>query len=123
MSPKKKRAGGNAVAGPKAGKAPHADAGFIAFLLDQLDEPGVHARAMFGGHGLYRGERFFGIVYRACLYLKVDDASRPEFERRGMGPFRPGPGTTMRGYFEVPPDVLDDALELRRWTERAARVE
>ena len=77
---------------------------------------------MFGGHGLYRGARFFGIVFRARFYLKVDDASRPEFERHGMGPFQPGPGTTMRGYYEVPPAVLEDAFELRRWSERATRL-
>jgi DNA transformation protein and related proteins len=102
---------------------PGADADFIAYVLDQLDDPTARARAMFGGHGLYRGERFFGIVFRGRLYLKVDDATRPEFETRGMGPFRPGPGTTMRGYFEVPPEVLEEAPVFRRWTARALRVE
>jgi DNA transformation protein and related proteins len=104
-------------------RRPHPDAGFIAYVLDQLDDPTAHARAMFGGHGLYRGERFFGIVHGGQLFLKVDDATRPEFEARGMGPFRPGPGTTMRGYFEVPPEVLEQAAEFRRWTARALRVE
>ncbi len=100
-----------------------ADAGFVAFVLDQLSDPAARTRAMFGGHGLYLGERFVGIVHRGRLYLKVDDASRSAYEARGMGPFRPGPGTTMRGYFEVPPEVLEDPAELRRWTSRASGVE
>lgn len=47
------------------------------FVLDQLrDLGGVEAHAMFGGHGLYRGEIFFGILYKGRLYFKTDDVSR-----------------------------------------------
>lgn len=37
---------------------------FAAFVLDQLAGlEGVSARRMFGGHGLYRGGDFFGIIH------------------------------------------------------------
>jgi len=91
------------------------------YILEQMAGAGpVRARAMFGGHGLYLGERFFGIILRDTLYLKVDDATRPRYEAAGMEPFRPYAGrpTTMQ-YYEVPADVLEDADTLARWTADA----
>jgi len=94
---------------------------FRDFVLEQLGEvPDVVTRPMFGGHGLYAGGRFFGILYRGVFYLKVDDRSRPDYEAAGMGPFRPFPDrpTTMR-YYEVPAGVLDDPDELAAWAAKA----
>ncbi|MBI4602298.1 MAG: TfoX/Sxy family protein [Planctomycetes bacterium] len=60
---------------------------FLNFVLDQLGSlTGVRARAMFGGHGLYRGDVFFGIVFRGALYLKDEVARLPEGGgREGQG--------------------------------------
>src|SRR5215213_1224854 len=64
--------------------------GFRSFVLDQLEELGdVMPRAMFGGVGLYHRGIFFGILARDTLYLKVDATNIADFERAGMGPFRP----------------------------------
>jgi len=41
--------------------------------------PELRSRHMFGGVGLYSGERFFAILTDDTLYLKADDASRPLF--------------------------------------------
>ncbi len=61
---------------------------FKAFVLDQLSElPELRARAMFGGYGLYSGERFFGILFEGRVYFKVDEATRAAYEARGMSPF------------------------------------
>jgi hypothetical protein len=39
------------------------DDSFKEFVLDQLGAlPELRARAMFGAHGLYSGEHFFGIL-------------------------------------------------------------
>jgi TfoX/Sxy family transcriptional regulator of competence genes len=39
------------------------DDSFKEFVLDQLSAlPELHARAMFGAHGLYCGGKFFGIL-------------------------------------------------------------
>jgi DNA transformation protein len=94
------------------------------FVLDQLEELGdVEPRSMFGGVGLYYRDVFFGIVAGDVLYLKVDDATRGDYERAGMGPFSPYPerGGTMR-YYAVPLDVLESAEELARWARRAIDV-
>ncbi|HEX7941802.1 MAG TPA: TfoX/Sxy family protein, partial [Gemmatimonadaceae bacterium] len=65
--------------------------GYLTFVLDQLRPvvAGLRARRMFSGYGLYATDLFFGIVHDDDLYLKVDDTTRPEYEARGMPPFRP----------------------------------
>jgi DNA transformation protein len=95
--------------------------GFKSFVLDQLDELGeVTPRSMFGGVGLYRAGVFFGILAADVLYLKVDDANRPDYERAGAKPFKPYPNRpgTMQ-YYAVPLDVLESAPELIAWARRA----
>lgn len=90
--------------------------------MDQLDELGVTARAMFGGHGLYLGERFFGIVHDGSLYLKTGDETRPWYEGRGMTAFRPSPKQHLRNYYEVPPDALEDRGQLVELADEAASL-
>lgn len=90
--------------------------------MDQLGRavPRVRARAMFGGVGIYAGDVFFALIADDTLYLKVDDSTRPDFEERGMSPFRPygEEGETM-GYYELPGDALEDPEALRPWAEKA----
>lgn len=94
---------------------------FRTYVLEQLSPVGaVTARAMFGGLGLYHQGVFFGLVDDDTLYLKVDDANRGDYERAGMGPFRPAAdeGPSM-SYWEVPGEVLDDRTALAGWAGRA----
>jgi DNA transformation protein len=95
---------------------------YLQFILEQLHGLGqVHARRMFGAAGLYCDEIFFGIISDDTLYLRVDEASRPDYTSRGMQAFRPyadRPEVSMT-YFEVPADVLEDAAELLTWSRRA----
>lgn len=92
-------------------------------ILDRLaDLPGLRSRAMFGGHGLYAGPTFFGLLAAGRVYLRVDDATRPKYEAAGMGPFRPFPDKgpmVMRNYYEVPAEVVDDPDEFPRWATEA----
>jgi len=95
---------------------------FKDFVLDQLGGlPGVACRAMFGGYGLYRDEVFFGIVHKGRLYFKTDDRTRAAYLTHGMKPFRPNRKQTLKTYYEVPVDVMEDAGELIAWAARAAR--
>ena len=74
----------------------------------------LRAKAMFGAHGLYCGDKFFGILDEGRLFFKTDTASQADFTERGMGPFTyemKGKVMTM-AYHEVPPDVLENAPEL-----------
>jgi DNA transformation protein and related proteins len=98
------------------------DDSFKEFVLDQLSAlPDVRARAMFGAHGLYCGERFFAILDEGRLFFKTDAQSQADYIARGMGPFTyesRGKVTTM-SYHEVPPDVLENREELAAWARRA----
>ena len=78
---------------------------------------------MFGGVGLYHADLFFALIMADVLYFKVDAATRPDYEARGMRPFKPYPGrpTTM-GYFEVPAEILDDREALADWARKAVSV-
>jgi len=96
------------------------DESFTAFMVEQLGGLGtVRSKSMFGGHGLYRNDTLFGMEYKGKVFFRVSDATRPRYEERGMAPFTPGPGTTMRAYYEVPLEVLEDAGELVRWAREA----
>lgn len=98
----------------------NAHASFRDFVLDQLRDLGtVDCRATFGGHALYCGGVFFGILYRGALYLKTDQMTRPEYERRGMEPFRPNEHQTLKSYYEVPADILEDPEALVHWATQA----
>ena len=75
---------------------------------------------MFGGHGIYLEDVFFGIVNRERLYFKTDQGSCDKYVDRGMGPFRPNERQTLRNYYEVPVDVLEDRDTLVVWALEAA---
>ncbi|MBI5877087.1 MAG: TfoX/Sxy family protein [Chloroflexi bacterium] len=111
------------VAAPrKPAKGPKPDP-FRDFVVDQLREvQGVVARSMFGGHGLYRGEAFFGVIYEGRLYFKTDAQSEVAYRERGMDFFHPKPHIYLKHHFEVPADVLEDSEQLAVWARRALAV-
>lgn len=98
---------------------------FRTFAVEQLARttPGIRARAMFGGVGIYAGDLFFALLDDDTMYFKVDDTTRGRFEDRGMGPFRPtGEGGEVMQYYEVPEEDLEDVEALRPWVEAAIAV-
>ncbi len=96
---------------------------FVGFVVEQLAGWGeVAVRRMFGGAGLYRAGTMFAVLADDVAYLKVDDSNRDDFLRAGSVPFEPYPDkirTTIRTYYEIPADVLEDPDELARWAERS----
>ena len=101
------------------------DDSFKEFVLDQLGAlPELRAKAMFGAHGIYCGEKFFGILDEGRLFFKTDAATQADYTARGMGPFTyemKGKVMTM-AYLEVPPDILENAPELTDWARRAIQL-
>jgi DNA transformation protein and related proteins len=99
---------------------------FRDFVLDQL--AGVRelrAKRMFGGLGLYSGERFFGIVAADELFFKVDDGNRGAYEAAGSDAFRPladQSRAVSMSYWRVPIEVLEDSGELATWALAAIRA-
>jgi DNA transformation protein len=97
---------------------------FRDFVLDQLARvPQLRPKSMFGGIGLYSGERFFGIVAADELFFKVDDGNRAAYEAAGSEPFRPVIDRPVSmSYFRVPVEVLEDASALVEWAREAIRA-
>ena len=92
-------------------------------IVGQLSSLGdITRRAMFGGHGLYWDGVIFAIVFRDRLFLKVDEASKADYLAKGMEPFRPNGRQTLKSYYEVPPEVLEDRESLLSWAGEAIRA-
>lgn len=95
---------------------------FLDHVLDLLSAwGGVIPRRMFGGYGLFRGDRMFGLIADDRLYLKVDETSRHDFEAAGTQPFTYSARSraVTLSYWEAPPELFDDAEEMVRWARRA----
>ena len=101
---------------------------FIDYLLDLLQGVGqVKARAMFGGYGLYltniigQDDVMFALIADEVLYFKTDSGNIGDFEELNLDAFkyeRNGKQLSM-SYHEAPPQVLDDADEMRHWAIQA----
>ena len=97
--------------------------GYRTYIIDQLAAlPALSARRMFGGIGIYSDACFFALIDDDVLFFKVDDSNRDDYVSRGMKAFVPFPGQPSLGYFQVPPDVIEEAEELARWARRSVEV-
>jgi len=93
------------------------------FVLEQCGRvTPVTGKSMFGGVGLYAQGLFSALIAEDRLYFKVNDLTRPEFEQRGMEPFRPFGEDRAMGYYEVPADVVEDVGQLHLWMRKAFDV-
>ena len=100
------------------------DESFRDFVLDQLQElDGVEAPRMFGGYGLYQDETFFGILHKGRLYFKIDETTVKEYRKRKMKPFRPNAKQTLKSYYQVPVEIIEDADKLHEWADRAVNCQ
>ncbi len=92
-------------------------------LLGQID--GITARAMFGGHGIYKNGVIFAIIAYDELYFKVDESNRADFEHFGSHPFvyaQGGHKSTTMSYWLVPQEILEDTERLAEWVERSVAI-
>ena len=96
---------------------------YCDFVLEQLGRVvSVTSKRMFGGVGIYSQGLFFALIAEDRLYFKVNDTTRPDFERLGMEPFRPFGEESAMGYYEVPADLVEDAAHLESWVKKAIDV-
>ena len=97
----------------------------VDYVLDQLRGLGnVRPKRMFGGVGIYAGERFFALISDDTLYFKAGAENREQFLQRDCKPFQPfadKPQYSM-SYYSIPVDVLEDAEELLRWARRSVAI-
>jgi DNA transformation protein len=108
---------------------------FKDFVEDQLKGlTGLLMKRMFGAYGLYLDETFFGILDQDKLYFKTSGKTRQDYIARGSKPFvyekqstsksggRKKKKVSLKRYYEVPVDVLEDSSLLREWARRSVEA-
>ena len=77
---------------------------------------------MFGGMGVYTGDRMFAFLIGEEVGLKLcPDHLTEALSLPGAGPIRPDKDAEpMRGYVKMPREVLDDMELFLTWVERSA---
>lgn len=81
-------------------------------VLDVLDKiPGIRARGMFGGYGLYGEGTIFALIIGSSLFFKVNGATKEKYEKMGSHPFtythKDGKEVSV-SYWLVPEELFDD---------------
>ncbi len=95
---------------------------FVQHCVDLLGgERRVHARRMFGGHGLYLDALFVALIADEQLYLKADAQTRPRFEAAGCVPFvYPSAGRQVAlAYFSAPAEAIESHVAMWPWARLA----
>jgi DNA transformation protein len=98
---------------------------FVAYVLDLMGSIGpVHAKSMFGGHGIYLDGLMFGLVADSVLYLKSDEETEKEFKEKGLEAFtynKKGKEYKM-SYYQAPEEALEISEEMNIWANKAYGV-
>ena len=93
------------------------------FLIDLFADFGpVTIRPMFSGFGISADGINFALALRAGLYFRADEASIPQFEAEGCGPFQyqtRAKTVTVNSYWQLPARLFDDSEELSVWARAA----
>ena len=96
---------------------------FVEYVCDQLaDIDAIMYKSMFGGYGLYSGSVFFGIVYDGRLYFKTDETTCARYLEWESAPFQPNAKQTLKSYYEVPGEVIENAGDLGELAGEAVEV-
>lgn len=100
-----------------------ANAEFVSYIKEQLAPLGfLSSGRFFGGQAISYHGRQFAWVIGSTLYLRVNDASRADFEAAGAQPFtymtKKGE-ITVRKFYTAPEFLLDDPAQLLTWSRRA----
>jgi len=81
----------------------------------------VLSRSMFGGFGFYMDGIMFALIAYDQIHFKVDDGNRQEYIDASIGPFtyEGKKKPVQMSYFLMPPNVLDNQIELAEGAGRA----
>ncbi|MDV2990134.1 MAG: TfoX/Sxy family protein [Dehalogenimonas sp.] len=90
---------------------------YLDLVLDKLTPLGaVTGKSMFGGFGVFRDSRMFGLISGDVLYLKAGQTNLAEYTSRDCPRFKLMP------YYQVPADVFEDDDQLRQWARRSIEL-
>ena len=96
-------------------------------LVDELMEAlaplgDVAVRRTFGEWAVYIDKRMTGLIVDDELYLKVDEATLPDYDGRKAFTYEMNGKIVTTLYRQVPDDVYDDPTELLRRTAAAIAI-
>jgi DNA transformation protein len=82
----------------------------------------VRARRMFGGMGVYTGEKMFAFLLGEDIGFKLSPEHLEEaMQLPGAGPMKPDKDAEpMKEYVKMPRNILDDRDQFMFWLERSA---
>lgn len=93
---------------------------YVDYLVELMTAVGgVSAKCMFGGAGIYKDGRMFGLVADDVLYLKTDADNRTQFVAAGSGSFMyTGKGRDKPiaiHYYRCPDEALESPALMSEW--------
>ena len=97
----------------------------LGYIIDQLQPVGeVIPKRMFGGVGLFKEGKMFGMLNsKGTFLLKVDKSNIEDYQARGMSPFSHNKNkTSSMPYYEVPVDVIEDRQLLKTWANKSIDI-
>ena len=100
-----------------------ASAEFIAYVQELLVPLGkLDAGRFFGGYAIKYGNRQFAMIMSNTLYLRVNDATRGQYEAQGSEPFSYATKkgvVLVRKFYAAPEHLFDDQDQLLAWARQA----
>jgi DNA transformation protein and related proteins len=89
----------------------------------------VTVKRMFGGAGIWSDGLMFALVFDGAIFLRVDEATIPDFRREGSQPFvytraksKGRVGRASLSYWRLPERLYDDPEQLADWARRALAI-
>lgn len=80
----------------------------------------VETRKMFGYPCAFIGGNMFMGLYQESLFLRLSEEDREEFlELKQASQFEPMPGRIMKEYVTVPPPMLEDSEQMKKWSSKS----
>lgn len=98
--------------------------GLAQFVIEQLAMD-IVVRSLFGAIALYRNGKLFAMAWKGSLYFKVDEATRKDYETansHALGYVSEGVDLSLKSFWEVPADVIEDREALREWAGKACEA-
>lgn len=81
----------------------------------------VRARRMFGGMGIYTGEKMFAFLLGDDIGLKLcPEDQEKALSLKGADQMKTDKNEPMRDYVRMPKNVLDNLESFTEWVERSA---
>ena len=97
----------------------------INYISDQMEPVGgVTFRKMFGGVGIFKEGKMFGMLNsKGTLFMKVDATNIQDYQDRDMLPFSHDKNKTAKmPYYEVPLEIIEDRNLLKVWADKSTLI-